>query len=202
MIIKVCGVTSASQYELLCSLDLDWLGFNFYPDSKRYVGKTSFHGDKKKEHVGIFVNEEISTVKNLAAEFELDFIQLHGQEDQSYINKLSSLGGIIKVIPVAAEEDVVGLDYHGIDFYLFDYKTKELGGSGAKFDWKILHAYDGDIPFLLAGGIGPDDASKIAQIPHPFLAGIDLNSRFETTPCQKDPGTLHPFITEIRDYDL
>lgn len=202
MIIKVCGITNADQYRKISTLDVDWLGFNFYAQSKRYAGKTPFFDEKEKEHVGIFVNEEIDTLKRVVDEFELDFIQLHGQEDQSYIDQLSSIGGIIKVIPVSKKEDLEDLDYRGIDFYLFDYKTEELGGSGRKFDWDLLRNYDDDLPFLLAGGIGPKDAEGISKIPHPFLAGLDLNSQFESEAGIKDPALLQTFIKEIRDYDI
>ena len=81
---------------------------------------------------------------------------------------------------------------------LFDTRSDAVGGSGRSFDWTLLHDYDGDTPFLLSGGIGPQDAARIRQFRHPRLAGIDLNSRFETSPGVKDIDTLRIFINEIR----
>jgi phosphoribosylanthranilate isomerase len=81
---------------------------------------------------------------------------------------------------------------------LFDTRSDAVGGSGRSFDWTLLQAYDGDTPFLLSGGIGPQDAARIRQFRHPRLAGIDLNSRFETSQGVKDIDTLRIFINEIR----
>ena len=72
------------------------------------------------------------------------------------------------------------------------------GGSGQQFDWSVLDAYDGDKPFLLSGGIGPDDAERVRAFHHEKCIGIDLNSRFETAPALKDINKLKQFIKEIR----
>ena len=82
--------------------------------------------------------------------------------------------------------------------FLFDTKCDNAGGSGEQFDWSILDEYDGDIPFLLSGGIGPDDAEKVKAFHHPQFAGIDLNSRFETEPGVKDVEKLKKFISELK----
>ena len=71
-------------------------------------------------------------------------------------------------------------------------------GSGEQFDWKALASYDGHTPFLLSGGIGPEDANRIKAFSHPQFAGIDLNSKFETAPALKDVEKLKTFIQEIR----
>jgi phosphoribosylanthranilate isomerase len=73
-----------------------------------------------------------------------------------------------------------------------------MGGSGEQFDWSLLDAYDGEQPFLLSGGIGPDDAERIKAFRHPKLAGIDLNSRFETAPGLKDVARLHNFLSQLK----
>ena len=73
-----------------------------------------------------------------------------------------------------------------------------MGGSGEQFDWSVLEAYDGKKPFLLSGGIGPDDAEHIKTFHHPMCIGIDLNSRFETEPGLKDVNKLREFIKTIR----
>jgi phosphoribosylanthranilate isomerase len=74
-----------------------------------------------------------------------------------------------------------------------------VGGSGEHFDWSILDAYDGEKPFLLSGGIGPDDADRIKAFHHPKFAGIDLNSRFETEPGMKDVEALRTFLNRLSE---
>ena len=81
---------------------------------------------------------------------------------------------------------------------LFDTQCPGRGGSGEQFDWSVLDAYDGDIPFLLSGGIGPDDADRVRAFRHPMCVGIDLNSRFETEPGIKDVAQLATFIDAVR----
>ena len=71
-----------------------------------------------------------------------------------------------------------------------------VGGNGTKFDWSVLESYQGDTPFILSGGIGPEDAQKVKAFHHPRLAGIDLNSRFEIAPALKDINQLKQFIYE------
>lgn len=85
--------------------------------------------------------------------------------------------------------------YEGlVDYFLFDTKGPSVGGNGEKFDWSILDAYNGDTPFLLSGGIGPDDAERIKSFNHPKCIGIDLNSRFEIEPGIKDTVKLKTFL--------
>jgi phosphoribosylanthranilate isomerase len=89
--------------------------------------------------------------------------------------------------------------YNGVvDYFVFDTKCKCVGGSGEQFDWDILKYYRNDIPFLLSGGIGPDDAERVKAFKHPMMIGIDLNSRFELSPALKDAVKLKEFINNIR----
>ena len=91
-------------------------------------------------------------------------------------------------------------DYEGaVDLFLFDTYGPTQGGSGRQFDWSVLDAYDGNTPFLLSGGIGPDDAARIRAFRHPQFAGVDLNSRFETEPGLKDVERLRAFIWAIQN---
>jgi phosphoribosylanthranilate isomerase len=74
-----------------------------------------------------------------------------------------------------------------------------VGGSGKQFDWSVLDGYDGDVPFLLSGGIGPDDVERVKSLSHPKLLGIDLNSSFETAPAMKDVELLRQFVAAVRE---
>ena len=143
--------------------------------------------------------------------YGLDYIQLHGDESPVMIDNLrrslvpdivSSIK-IIKAISISSPDDLRKChEYVGhADMLLFDTKCSTAGGSGRKFDWSFINDYKEDIPFLLSGGIGPDDADSIMSVRHPMMAGIDLNSRFETSPAVKDVEQLRIFITKIRNHE-
>lgn len=108
---------------------------------------------------------------------------------------------IIKALPIADKDDFQRAgQYEGmVDFFLFDTKCSTKGGSGNRFDWGLLSAYQGQTPFLLSGGIGPEDAEAIRRIDHPQFAGIDVNSRFETSPGVKDVEKLRSFVEVLRN---
>lgn len=154
---------------------------------------------------GVFVDEDIRKIAGLAE--KLDYIQLHGHEDKAYCEELRrslpTKVKIIKALPIASERDLCSWrEYRETaDLLLFDTKTALAGGSGQSFDWDILKAYEGDTPFLLSGGIGPEDAARVLEFSHPRLAGIDLNSRFETSPGMKDAELLRKFIQKIRNHE-
>ena len=171
------------------------------------------------KRVGVFVDEDIEQVRHIADDYALDYIQLHGSESPDYIRQLKvaaiphpSKGGmavgrdgtcIIKAFNIATADDLSQTKpYEGlVEFFLFDTKGKSVGGNGEKFDWSILSAYDGSTPFLLSGGIGPDDAERLSSEFSPLYskpcAGLDLNSRFESAPGYKNVDTLKAFIKEL-----
>jgi phosphoribosylanthranilate isomerase len=110
----------------------------------------------------------------------------------------------IKAISVSSADDIALYKQYEdcVDYFLFDTKCQTVGGSGQQFDWSILAAYDGSTPFLLSGGIGPDDAERILAFHHPRCIGIDLNSRFELAPGIKDADALKSFIRKIKEYTM
>lgn len=206
----------------ICELGIDMMGFIFYPKSPRYVQSISTHAgiipnmsdDKitgaitSPKRVGVFVDEMPQTVITHAYNYQLDYLQLHGNETPTYIDNIRRtlipdiLPGIkfIKVLSIGCADDISQWKtYEGhVDMFLFDTRCKEYGGSGKKFDWNILQAYDGNIPFLLSGGITPDNAERIAEFHHPMFAGIDLNSGFEEEPGIKNTEKLKEFINNIK----
>jgi phosphoribosylanthranilate isomerase len=106
---------------------------------------------------------------------------------------------VIKAISVSSRDDIAAYkDYADcVDYFLFDTKCPSVGGSGQQFDWSVLDAYDGEVPFLLSGGIGPDDAERVSNFHHPKCIGIDLNSKFETEPAMKDVAAIGKFLNEL-----
>lgn len=205
MIVKVCGMRNADNIEQVRRLRPDMIGLIFYARSPRFVGteplphlQQSFAPAAK---VGVFVNETVERVAELAATFNLDAVQLHGSESPADCAALRQRG--LKVIKAFGIEKAADFEQCAsysdcCDMFLFDTRTPAYGGAGTKFDWSIMAEYKQDTPFLLSGGIGPDDAETVIALRHPQLAGIDLNSRFETAPALKDVAKLEGFISQIK----
>jgi phosphoribosylanthranilate isomerase len=198
MIIKVCGMRDAENIREVEALGIDLMGFIFWPKSSRYVNERPAYLPTQCKRVGVFVDEDVNTIKKLANDYALDYIQLHGSESPEYVQQLRNWQ-VIKAFNIATTEDLEATKtYEGIvDYFLFDTKGKSVGGNGEKFDWSVLEAYHGDTPFLLSGGIGPDDAERVRTFQHEKCIGIDLNSKFELSPALKDINKLQEFIKEL-----
>lgn len=205
MIIKTCGMRDADNIRAVSELGIDWMGFIFWAPSSRYVSEKPTFLPTRQKRVGVFVDARIAEVRSKADEYALDLIQLHGSESPAFCERLkaNSRQQLIKAFNIATQEDLEQTSpYEGlVDYFLFDTKAKMVGGNGTQFDWSVLSAYQGNTPFLLSGGIGPDDAEKVRNFHHPQLAGIDLNSRFELSPALKDIEKLKQFITEYNEQD-
>ena len=209
MMIKVCGMRDEKNIRDVEALGVDWMGFIFLPKSSRYVNQKPSYLPVKTQRVGVFVNEDIEKVIQTAKEFSLDIIQLHGNESPAYIKQLKGYR-IIKAFNIATPDDLAQTAAYerqhdeqasgmgGVDYFLFDTKGKAVGGNGEKFNWEVLSAYRGSTPFLLSGGIGPDDVTRIRDFHHEKCVGIDLNSCFESSPGYKDIIKLKTFIQSIR----
>ena len=208
MLVKVCGMREADNIREVEALGVDWMGFIFWPKSSRYVSEVPSYLPTKCKRVGVFVDASIGDVMTIAEQYQLDLIQLHGQESPNYIAQLTShlksLTSIkfIKAFNIATASDLeVTKRYEGyVDYFLFDTKGKSVGGNGEKFDWSVLSEYRGNTPYLLSGGISPTDADQLhvqCSMFHGPCVGIDLNSRFETAPGVKDINKLRTFIKEL-----
>lgn len=222
MLIKVCGMREPENVTQVSQLDIDLMGFIFYPKSSRYVQQVPMNAGiipdkadsnlvtgKRCKYVGVFVDDMPQNIVTRVYNYHLDYVQLHGDESPVMIDNLKRTLipdiapdiKIIKALSIREADDVKRWrQYDGhVDMFLFDTQCKTYGGSGEQFDWSILDAYDGNIPFLLSGGIGPDDAERIKAFHHPQCVGIDLNSRFEISPALKDVEKLREFIKKINN---
>ena len=163
---------------------------------------------KSPSRVGVFVDDMVQNIVTRVVNYHLDYVQLHGNEPREMCENLRLTLDpdirpgikIIKAISVSDASDIQKYkEYVGaVDLFLFDTKCKTVGGSGRQFDWQVLEQYDGEVPFLLSGGIGPEDASRLHAFHHPKCIGIDLNSRFEIEPGVKDVEKLKGFLNEIQ----
>ena len=180
------------------ALGIDLIGFIFWSKSSRYVSEKPDYLPTKCKRVGVFVDENIEVVKKIAQDYALDYIQLHGNETPDYCALLKG-HKLIKAFNIATAEDFEQTKpYEGlVNYFLFDTKGKSVGGNGTKFDWSVLDDYHGTTPFILSGGIGPDDAARIRSFHHPQLAGIDLNSKFEDAPALKNIQKLKTFLEQL-----
>lgn len=204
MIVKVCGMREAENIRAVEALGVDWMGFIFWEHSSRCVSQRPAYLPTRAKRVGVFVDASLDVVCQHVEAFGLDVVQLHGSESPAYLRDLrNALAGavlIVKAFSIATRDDLSQTSlYEGLaDYFLFDTKAQLVGGNGRKFDWSVLAHYDGSTPFLLSGGIGPDDASRLSAFSHPRLAGIDLNSRFEAAPALKNVELLKQFLYDIQ----
>ncbi len=207
MKIKVCGITSVEQLSALEAMDVDYAGFIFYSKSARYAGE-KLEGHQKEiktfsiQKVGVFVNEELEEVKRKIGCFGLSAVQLHGDESAEYCLSLMPLAQVVKVFRLKGTEDVQALlepFKNACHYFLFDTNTKEYGGSGKQFNWKVLEETKLNKPFFLSGGIGPEDVEKIKMFQNPFVHAVDINSCFEKAPGEKDMKTVAQFVNSLKE---
>lgn len=200
-IIKVCGMTDGENIRQTEQLGVDFIGFIFYPRSPRFLFEMPTYLPVRSRRIGVFVNESKDNILMYADRFGLDYIQLHGNESPEFCHNLQAAGmKLIKAFSIATPRDLSSVSaYEGLcQYYLFDTKTPQYGGSGNQFDWTLLNRYTGNTPFLLSGGINQYSATAIRNFHHPRLAGVDINSRFESSPGLKDIGRIQTFISELR----
>lgn len=205
MKIKVCGLKDPSTITAIENLKcVDYSGLIFYEKSPRFVGDLKNIPIKPLhiQRVGVFVNPNLNEVIDYTALFSLDFIQLHGTESNSFCAKVKKEGyGVIKAISIATAKDfelISTYEAENIDYFLLDTSTPKYGGSGKKFNWQLLKYYEGSVPYFLSGGISPEDKNDILNIDNKHFKGIDLNSRFEIKPGEKDEIKIQGFIKEIK----
>ncbi len=204
--IKVCGMRDPENISGVIKALPDYLGFIFYPKSKRFVGfepspEVLAEIPVSVKKVGVFVNETLEKVMEICQSWNLDIAQLHGQETPEYCRQIRNSGiTVFKAFSVDEQFDFELLEtYSGeCDYFLFDTKGRLPGGTGQKFNWQLLENYKLNVPFFLSGGIGPDDLNTISEFSHPQLFGIDINSGFEISPALKDVEKVKKFIAKIR----
>lgn len=204
MLIKICGNTENDNLEQVEALQPNLVGLIFYPKSRRYVGEQLKDYTFNTIPVGVFVDEPIENILSVSADYGIRHLQLHGQEAPETCEALRKDGfTIYKAFGLESETDLTLTElYEGTcDYFLFDTKTSQHGGSGRSFDWQMLGYYLGDTPFILSGGIGLANIADALAINHPKLVGIDLNSQLELRPGIKDIVQTKQIITTIRNHE-
>ncbi|MCW4452154.1 phosphoribosylanthranilate isomerase [Kaistella sp. BT6-1-3] len=208
MKLKVCGLTKTDQIHELISMKVDFLGFIFYKKSPRYVlnhlSLSEISGIKHSGKVGVFVNESVENIVAIAEDTALNYIQLHGDEEENFIdelrNKLNKEIKIIKVFRVGTEFGNLKFKIQNlksdVDYLLFDTDSKAFGGTGKTFNWQILNELEIPKPYFLSGGISPLNFNDIQNIrQQPFA--LDINSKFETEAGNKDLEKIKNFYEKL-----
>jgi phosphoribosylanthranilate isomerase len=205
MEIKVCGLTSKDDILYLQNTLVNRLGFIFYDKSPRDVSKFNVSNlvsklDSKIKKVGVFVNSDLNFIYDKIEEYKLDSVQLHGNESPYLCENLNKNIEVIKSFSINDASSFANCkEYLEVsDYFLFDTYTPSFGGSGLKFDWALLDLYDLKKPFLLSGGIDLDSIEVIRNLNHPYLIGIDVNSKFELFPGKKDIGKIELLIKKLK----
>ena len=194
----------------IAKLEPDFLGFIFYENSVRnYTETTIVSLPNSIKKVGVFVDERKEKIIKTIQKYNLNMVQLHGNESASYylelINQLNHNQLNTKIIKSFLIDDYFVFqslnDYQMVDCFLFDTKGKLPGGNGTKFNWKILEKYCLEKPYFLSGGIGLEDASNIATFlktpASKYCFALDVNSRFEIESGLKNKEKLQEFKTQI-----
>ena len=208
--IKVCGLTKLTQIQELTALNTDFLGFIFYEKSPRYVlDSLTLDEMKSINHqgkVGVFVNENVGKIVEITEKGKLNYIQLHGDEDENYVSdlreKLNPEIGIIKVIRVGNQSSddlrkTINSQRSTITYLLFDTDSKAFGGTGKTFDWQLLNKIEIPIPYFLSGGISLENIHQLSTLnAQPFA--LDINSKFEIEPGNKNLTEIKVFTSIVR----
>ncbi|MBE0649513.1 MAG: phosphoribosylanthranilate isomerase [Bacteroidales bacterium] len=198
---KVCGMCDEQNIARLVELEPDFIGFIFHELSPRFCLRLpEVVIPEKITKVGVFVNKSIDYILLRSDEFELNMVQLHGQESPEFCSKIEGNGlPVIKAFNITPDFDFGKLkDYESsCTLFLFDAAGKNAGGNGTVFNWDLLQNYHGEKPFLLSGGITPALAKEIKNFSHPLLYGIDINSGFEIKPGIKNIAKIKAFKNEL-----
>lgn len=208
-LIKICGITTRDALSATIEARASHVGFNFFPPSPRFLALTdapalAAQAEGRLTRVGVFVDADDALLGDAVTAGRLDAIQLHGHEDPARAAAIRARFAkpVWKVISVAGPGDVAKADaYAGVaDFILFDAKTPKgaalPGGLGLAFDWNLLRAYKGPLPWGLAGGLSPTNVADAVSETGTTL--VDVSSGVESAPGVKDADRIRTFCFNAR----
>lgn len=205
MRIKVCGITRAADLQGLTNNQVDYAGFIFYEKSPRFaankIDARTVRETAGIRKVGVFVNATAEQVQRTVTDYALDLVQLHGDETPAFCAAIRETVPVIKAFRIGNDVNWETLaPYVPVtDYFLFDTASvKGYGGTGERFNWELLQQYPFEHPFLLSGGIAPEDADMIRELQLPALFAIDINSKFEDAPGIKNMDKVTLFVAGMR----
>ena len=205
--IKICGITSLEDARLAVELGADVLGFNFSELSPRYIAPGTASDIIRKlpdrvRTVGVLVNQSLTEVERFLTQTSIGRVQLHGDETPEFVESITSWSGpvVIKAIRIADGFDERTVRDYNVEHFLLDSaSTKEYGGTGVTFDWKIALEFKKRIhqDFFLAGGLTPDNVAEAIRTVRPY--GVDVCSGVEAERGKKDRRKMEAFIRNARN---
>ena len=202
--IKICGLTRADDICLANDLRVDMCGFVFFKASPRHLSDEQAAGlaglsAPFVERVTLLVDPDDDALDRAVGAVSPHRIQLHGEESPARVAEIKrrTQRPIIKALGVASAKDLeTAKAYEGVaDWFLFDAKPPEdglPGGNGEAFDWQVLDAYAGATPWLLAGGLTPDNVGQAIASTHAPM--VDVSSGVEKAPGEKDGALMRAFV--------
>ena len=201
---KVCGITNIAEAQALETMGVDYIGFIFYPASKRYVldklrlNEVAQFKPVNAKKVGVFVNAPLDELLHIVQEGGLDIVQLHGDESPEYCALVQAKVTTVKVFRVGGAVPVFAEFESVVDYFLFDTDSALYGGTGQHFNWELIKGSNIPKPYFLSGGIGPNDVQGV-QVMQQTKAGkqlhaLDINSQFELAPGIKNLEKIKTFI--------
>ena len=202
--VKICGITNWPDARRAVEAGADFLGFNFYPPSPRYIAPAKARSivqrlPKKIFAVGVFVNESEDTILDIASTVGFVHLQLHGDESPAAVARLSRIFPVMKAIRVRKSFRPAQLArFKGAQAFLLDgFDAHHWGGTGKTFDWRLVPKRKGDARIFLAGGITPENVSDAIRTARPYA--IDVCSGVESKPGKKDPQRMKAFMQAVRE---
>lgn len=207
--VKICGITNLEDARFASGAMVDYLGFIFTEQSKRYIDPEKagviINWVEGPEKIGVFMNQPLDHVNLLAKFSGVDYVQLHGQETLEYCQLIEK--PIVKVIHVEETstkeelESQVALYSSVAQYLLFDTKINGVfGGTGTTFDWSLLKNSIGNIPFFIAGGLHPDNVTAAIETIHPYA--VDVNSGVEEKLGLKDFEKIEQLMVNLKSYKI
>ncbi len=198
--VKICGITNYEDALAALNMGADLLGFNFYSKSPRFIPPEKARQIISKlpafvDIAAVFVNESIERIHEINNMCQLDWVQLHGDEDIEFCKQFRSHNvKVMKAIRVKDQSDVQSAEDYFTDAVLLDaFDPDKYGGTGLTFDWNVIGHINKRI--FLAGGINPDNAAKAAEL---GVYGIDVCSGIEAKPGKKDHEKMKKLFENIR----
>jgi phosphoribosylanthranilate isomerase len=217
LLIKICGLSTEESVEAAVEAGADMLGLNFHPRSPRYVtpdraATLALLARGRSRIVALLVDPDDAALSHLLSTLSPDLWQFHGQESFERLRDARAVFGlpVMKAIGVSTISDLAAVPAYSAvsDHILLDAKPPKdaayPGGHGRVFDWKILSALPPDLPFLLSGGLTPENVGEAIRTIRGMglnLIGVDVSSGVENAPGVKDLGKIKAFIAASREAD-
>ena len=198
--VKICGITNYVDAVAAVDMGADMLGFNFYPESPRFLTPEKAAGIISKlpafvDIAGVFVNAPLEQIQETISRCQLNWVQLHGDEDPEFCKLFRTINvRTMKALRIKEQNDIQQADNYFTDAVLLDaFHPEKYGGTGVSFDWNII-GHIGKRVFL-AGGINPDNAAAAVKL---GVYGIDICSGIEAEPGRKDHNKMKELFENIR----